>query len=180
MNTNYGKYLSTTAVYCNDRSVTNGTYSTSSSFKYAAYTRLVINKTPSYDCAATEDKFTADTSTGNGKLKYPIALMTADEVSFAGGLYGTNAPTWYYKNSANGSSTGSTWWWLLSPFDWRGGYAYVFRVYGSSYPGYLSDYYVIDAYGVRPSISLKSCTLYSTGNGSASDPYTIKETDTGC
>ena len=176
----YTKYLSTTAVYCNDRSVTNGTYSTSSSFKYAAYTRLVINKTPSYDCAATEDKFTADTSTGNGKLKYPIALMTADEVSFAGGLYGTNAPTWYYYNSVNGSSTDSTVWWLLSPFDWRGGYAYVFRVYGSSNPGYLSDYYVIDAYGVRPVISLKSCTLYSTGNGSASDPYTIKETETGC
>ena len=176
----YTKYLSTTAVYCNDRSVTNGTYSTSSSFKYAAYTRLVINKTPSYDCAATEDKFTADTSTGNGKLKYPIALMTADEVSFAGGLYGTNAPTWYYKNSANGSSTGSTWWWLLSPFDWRGGYAYVFRVYGSSHPGYLSDYYVIDAYGVRPAVSLKSCIKYSTGNGSASDPYTIKETTSGC
>ena len=176
----YTKYLSTTAVYCNDRSVTNGTYSTSSSFKYAAYTRLVINKTPSYDCAATEDKFTADTSTGNGKLTYPIALMTADEVSFAGGLYGTNAPTWYYKNSANGSSTGSTWWWLLSPFDWRGGYAYVFRVYGSSNPGHLSDYYVSTADGVRPAISLKSCTLYSTGNGSASDPYTIKETTSGC
>ena len=66
LNTNYGKYLSTTAVYCNDRSVTNGTYSTSSSFDYAAYTRLGSNKTPTYDCTATEDKFTVDTSTGNG------------------------------------------------------------------------------------------------------------------
>ena len=120
----YTKYLSTTAVYCNDREVGSGTYSaTGSSFDYAAYTRLGSNKTPSYDCSVTEDKFTVDTSTGNGKLTYPIALMTADEVSFAGGLYSTNAPTWYYYNSANGSSTGLTWWWLLSPYCWDGSYA---------------------------------------------------------
>ena len=173
LNTNYGKYLSTTAVYCNDRS-------TSDNKNFGARTRLYTNKTPSYDCAATEDKFTVDTSTGNGKLTYPIALMTADEVSFAGGLWGTNAPTWYYKNSANGSSTGSTWWWLLSPGNWNGSNAYVFGVLGSSGPGYLSGSIVYYTLGVRPVISLKSCTLYSTGNGSASDPYTIKETTSGC
>ena len=173
LNTNYGKYLSTTAVYCNDRS-------TSDNSNFGARTRLIINKTPSYDCTATEDKFTVDTSTGNGKLTYPIALMTADEVSFAGGVYGTNAPTWYYKNSANGSSTGSAWWWLLSPYYWNGSYAYVFLVYGSSGPGYLSNDYVSNTGGVRPVISLKSCIKYSTGNGSASDPYTIKETTSGC
>ena len=173
LNTNYGKYLSTTAVYCNDRSTSDNTY-------FGAYTRLLTNKTPSYDCTATEDKFTVDNSTGNGKLTYPIALMTADEVSFAGGLWITNAPTWYYYNSANGSSTGSTWWWLLSPNNWSGGSADVFSVLGSSTPGRLNGSNVGSAYGVRPAISLKSCTLYSTGNGSASDPYTIKETASGC
>ena len=176
----YTKYISTTAVYCNDRSVTKGTYSTSSSFDYAAYTRLDTNKTPSYDCATAEDKFTADSSTGNGKLTYPIALMTADEVSFAGGVYRTKAETWYYYNSAKGSSTGSTWWWLLSSYRWNGSYAYVFGVGGSSIPGRLDDRDVNYTNGVRPAISLKSCTLYSTGNGSASDPYTIKETSSGC
>ena len=100
----YTKYLSTTAVYCNDR-----TYTVSgSSTNFGAYTRLKTNKKPSYDCSVAEDKFTVDTSTGNGKLTYPIALMTADEVSFAGGLWITKAPTWYYYNSAKGSSTGST------------------------------------------------------------------------
>ena len=173
LNTNYGKYLSTTAVYCNDRSTSDNT-------NFGAYTRLNTNKTPSYDCAATEDKFTVDSTVGNGKLTYPIALMTADEVSFAGGVYGTNAPTWYYKNSANGSSTGSTWWWLLSPRRWDGGFAVVFGVYGSSNPGYLYYYNVNNTNGVRPAISLKSCIKYSTGNGSASDPYTIKETTSGC
>ena len=173
LNTNYGKYLSTTAVYCNDRSTSDNTY-------FGAYTRLKTNKTPSYDCAATEDKFTADTSTGNGKLTYPIALMTSDEVSFAGGLWGTNAQTWYYYNSAKGSSTGEQWWWLLSPASGNGSYAYVFFVVGSSNPGFLSSTYVSHTYGVRPALSLKSCVKYESGNGSASDPYTIKETSSGC
>ena len=177
----YTKYLSTTAVYCNDREVGSGTYSaTGSAFYYAAYARLDTNKTPTYDCTNINDKFTVDTSTGNGKLTYPIALMTADEISYAGGLYGTNAPTWYYYNSANGSSTGSTWWLLLSPYYWSGSFANVFGVGGSSVPGYLGSYRVYSAFGVRPAISLKSCIKYSTGNGSASDPYTIKETTSGC
>ncbi len=173
LNTNYGKYLSTTAVYCNDRS-------TSDNYEFGAYTRLDTNKTPTYDCATTEDKFTVDTSTGNGKLTYPIALMTADEVAFAGGVDATNAETWYYYNSANKSSTGSTWWWLLSPHFWDDRDAFVFGVDGSSSPGRLSSYRVGSTYGVRPAISLKSCIKYSTGNGSASDPYTIKETTSGC
>ena len=173
LNTNYGKYLSTTAVYCNDRSTSDNAY-------FGAYTRLITNKTPSYDCAATEDKFTVDSTVGNGKLTYPIALMTADEVSFAGGVYGKDAETWYYYNSANKSSTGETWWWLLSPYHWFISYANVFFVYGSSRPGYLNDSDVKSAYGVRPAVSLKSCAKYSTGNGSANEPYTIKETASGC
>ena len=181
LNTNYGKYISTTAVYCNDRSNPAGGYNTgNTSFYYGAYTRLIANKTPSYDCATAEDKFTADSSTGNGKLTYPIALMTADEISFAGGLWATKAPTWYYYNSANGSSTGSEWWWLLSPRDWSGSNAYVFYVSGSSHLGYLSYGYVNGPHVVRPAVSLKSCVKTSGGDGSASAPYTIEETETGC
>ena len=191
----YTKYISTTAVYCNDRSVTNGTYSTSSSFDYAARTRLQTNKTPTYDYTATEDKFTVDSSTGNGKLTYPIALMTADEIIYAGGQNGNyNANAWYFRNAKEGtlttsssstdasySSTGSTYWLLLSPNYWDGSYAYVFGVYGSSSdPGYLSNNLVDNSNAVRPAVSLKSCIKYSTGNGSASAPYTIKETETGC
>ena len=174
--TSYTKYLSTTAVYCNDR-----TYTVSgSNTLFGAETRLDANKTPSYDCAATEDKFTVDTSTGNGKLTYPIALMTADEVSFAGGLWDTNASTWYYYNSANGSSTGSTWWWLLSPYGWNGGSALVFGVRGSSRPGYFGYNGVDATIGVRPAVSLKSCVKTSGGDGSASAPYTIEESTNGC
>ena len=165
----YTKYLSTTAVYCNDR-----TYIVELSDTYfGAATRLGRNKTPSYDCATTEDKFTVDTSTKNGKLTYPIALMTADEVSFAGGLYGNNASTWYYYNSANKSSTGKTYWWLLSPGNWGGKGASVFAVNGSSYPGHLYSGYVSSASGVRPVISIKGDNLWKSGDGTASSPYEI-------
>ena len=169
--TNYTKYLSTTAIYCNDRTG-DVTY-------FGAYTRLITNKTPTYDCTDTNDKFTVDTSAGNGKLTHPIALMTADEVSFAGGLYQNNAQTWYYYNSAKGSSTGSTWWWLLSPGSWYHSYADVFGVGCSSNPGYLSNFYVNITNGVRPVLSLKSCVKTSGGDGSARTPYTIEESTSG-
>ena len=183
----YTKYLSTTAVYCNDRSTSDNTY-------FGAYTRLASNKTPSYDCAATEDKFTVDSSAGNGKLTHPIALMTADEISYAGGIYeNNNANAWYFRNAKEGtlttsssstdasySSTGSTWWWLLSPNYWSGSFAYVFGVYGSSNPGFLFIDNVGFTYGVRPAVSLKSCVKTKAGDGSASAPYTIEESTSGC
>ena len=181
LNTNYGKYLSTTAVYCNDRSVTDGLYSTDafSEFNYAAETRLDTNKTPTYDCTATEDKFTVDSSIGNGKLTYPIALMTADEIAFAGGVYRNETSAWYYYNSVKGSSTGSTWWWLLSPYRWGGSSAFVFGVDGSGIPGYLINNGVDKTRGVRPVVSLKSC-VKATGDGTSTKPYVIQETSSGC
>ena len=134
---NYDKYISKTAIYCNDRSVGYGNYSTSKTasgeFEYASYTRLSTNKIPSYKCGANidnglfltsnnADKFSASTvGGGNGQLKYPIALMTVDEVSFAGGKSYTKLSSpyaWYYTNSEGGSITGTKLWWLISSFYW--------------------------------------------------------------
>ena len=182
--TSYTKYLSTTAVYCNDRTEqTSGTYNTGDSkFYYAPYARAFTNYAPTYDCTETSDAFSVDNT--SAKLTYPIALMTADEIMRAGGKGGTDLTSpyaWYYLNSANGSITGSEWWWLLSPNDWDDvGDAGVFSVYGSSTPGRLSYSYVDGRGGVRPAVSLKSCVKTSGGDGSANAPYTIEETETGC
>ena len=172
LNTNYGKYISTTAAYCNDRNVIDGTYNTSS-FSYAGRTRLYSNKAPTYNCLTTEDKFTITGNIGNGKLTYPIALMTADEISYAGGVYDKNSLTWYYYNSVKSSSTGSINWWLISPFDWYGNTAYTFLVYGSTHSGVLGNSYVNNTLGVRPVISLKADVVYKSGDGTASSPYEI-------
>ena len=176
--TSYTKYLSTTAVYCNDREVGSGTYS--ANFDYAAYTRLKTNKTPTYDCTNDNDKFTVDASAGNGKLTYPIALMTVDEIAYAGGVYGQNAPMWYYTNSSLESSTGITVWWLLSPGYLRYNDASSWFMSKSVNPFYLNTGGVYAVRGVRPAVSLKTCIKYSTGNGTSETPYEIVETSSGC
>ncbi len=179
----YSKYISTEAVYCNDRNVSDGTYcpNCSTDFSFAGRTRIDTNKTPSYDCENVGDKFTVDASTGNGSLKYPIALMTSDEVVYAGGMIYMNATTWFYYNSVKTSSTGNYMWWLMTPFLWNNsGRAGVLLLDGQMYPGNLKAYYVHNASAVRPVISLKSCVKYLSGDGSATNPYIIEETSTGC
>ena len=172
--TSYAKYLSETAIYCSDREVGEGTYTaTGLKFYYAPYTRIDTNKAATYGCMATEDKFTVDSAAGNGKLTYPIALMTVDELVFAGGAYREeSALTWYYYNSVKGSSTGKISWWLMSPYDW-GANSSVFRTYGSDSPGFLYARRVDDTLGVRPVISIKGNNLWKSGDGTASSPYEI-------
>ena len=183
--TNYTKYLSTSAVYCNDRSLGTGqTYSVSSSsqFNFAPYYRMDwdtqgAKANPSYNCTDIRDAFSVDNT--SAKLTYPVSLVTSDEIAFAGGvaLQFMNTPyAWFISNSAGTQVSG--WWWSLSPLSWKLSFSGVQR--------WISDWMnwgfesVDTAQGVRPVISLKSCIKYSTGDGSATNPYTILETESGC
>ena len=176
----YSGYISKTAIYCNDRTVASGyTWSAtgSTTFYYAARERLYTNKTPTFVCSNANDRFTASTSTGNGKLTYPIGLITADEVVYAGGKYKTNNSSYYIAQNA---LSGASYWWTMSPHNWNGsGNALVFNVGGSSFTGRLGSDSVSYTSGVRPVISLKACVIASGGSGTASDPYTVSLAD-GC
>ena len=181
--TSYTKYLSTTAVYCNDRTEkTSGTYNTGSTdFYYAPNARLYTNKTPSYDCTEASDAFSG--SNTSAKLTYPIALMTVDEIMRAGGTSSNNLTSpyaWYYLNSSGESITGASSSWLLSPRGWYDSHANAFSVMGSPGPGALNYNDLSFILAVRPAISLKSCIKYGIGDGSATNPYTILETESGC
>ena len=195
-------YINPSAIYCNDRSVpSNYTYNTgSTTFYYGALTRLHTNKAPSYACGATTegyghyfeespsiaDKFTGSQANkagiiiGNGLLgATPAGLITADEISFAGGVYASNSPAWYYYNAAETPTpiTGERWWWTMSPIVWNGSYFYaiVFIVYGSAHPGYLSFNYVHNSGGVvRPVISLKANVLWKSGTGAPTSPFEVE------
>lgn len=68
----------------------------------------------------------------------------------------------------------------MTPDEWLDSYSYVYFVYGSGIPGYLHFAKVDNFKSVRPVISLKSCVKYSSGDGSSSNPYEIKETSSGC
>ena len=178
----YTKYLSNDAVYCSDRNIGSGSYTTGAkTFYFAAYTRLYTNKTPTYNCTNIKDSFSGSNS--EAKLTYPIGLMTADEIAYAGGKAFTNLSSpyvWYYLNSVGGSITGSKKWWSLSPYSGSGANSNVWAVFGSDYPGQLTisglarngdaGYFLL---AVRPVISIKSCALWSSGNGSSSSPYEI-------
>ena len=177
----YSKYISTEAVYCNDRKlVPESTYKTDgTAFYYAPFGRLNTNKTPTYNCTNIKDAFSGSNS--EAKLTYPIGLMTADEIAYAGGKADTSLTSpyaWYYLNSSGESISGT--WWSLSPSYWLGSFSGVWLVYGSGLPGYLNGNSADLSAAVRPVISLKSCIKYSTGNGSANNPYTILETSSGC
>ena len=86
-------------VFCNDRSTTTGTNNNTlgSSYgslgygknatAYGAAARSSYYTTtprPSLVCANTNDKFTVSSTNGNGKLTYPVGLITLDEVVLAG------------------------------------------------------------------------------------------------
>ena len=187
--TNYDKYLSKTAIYCNDRSVGNGIYSVSSSFDYALYTYRIIKHIPTYKCGgngtgglieniqAIEDKFSASTEGGgNGQLKYPTALITADELSFAGGLYGSSSVNvWYYNNSAGNSVVRNQSWWTMSPSDWSGNYVEVWSESGAdSFPRFM-NYSVVSDMVIRPVISISKCAKVKSGNGTPESPYEMDE-----
>ena len=181
--TNYTKYLSTSAVYCNDRSEGTGqTYSASADFNFAPYYRMDYDTdgakaNPSYNCTNIKDAFSVDNT--SAKLDYPVSLMTADEIAFAGGVAFQNMSTpyaWFISNSAG--TQVSTDWWSLSPIYWNGSRAGVWG--WNSGGASLLNYYVDDSSAVRPAISLKSCIKYSTGNGTYETPYEIVETSSGC
>ncbi len=170
----YTKYLSTDAVYCNDRKAPS--YSASSVFHYYVYTRLYKkNANPTYNCEDTKDAFSGSNS--EAKLTYPIGLMTADEVAYAGGKSEKSLISpyaWYYLNSAGGSITGTQWWWLLSPaYSSDSSSATSWHVGGSGYPGHLNVDFVYASKVVRPAISIKSDVLWSSGDGSPENPYEI-------
>ena len=163
----YSGYLAD-EVFCNDRtlaSTSTYTTSTSNNFYYAGWERLYTNKAPQLTCPnLARDGFTTTTSSiGNKALTYPIGLITADEVSLAGGVYRTSNSS-YYLNTGQ-------WYWALSANNWNSGYAYEFYVNSN---GNLNNNNVNNSDGVRPVVSLRTSTLVTSGTGTETDPYVIE------
>ena len=170
-NTDYEQYV-VDAIYCNDRELDSGTGIGTTDTYYKAYNRLNTNKTPTLKCNQVNDRFTKETTvsgvTGNGALTYPIGLITADEVAYAGGK-------WYTENSKYYLYTRYSYW-TMSPSDivydiFNGTYATEFIV---DYSGYFKTSYVNygNVHSTRPVISLSSRAI-KYGNGTSSDPFRI-------
>ena len=149
-------------VFCNDRSYTTS----GSSLYFGAYTRLYTNKTPTLKCQNAKDKFTVNTSNGNGTLTYSIGLITADEIAYAGGVYGSsNANKTFYLYTGQD-------YWALSPCFFPGAIAGEFSLRSA---GNLDgDVSVNVSFGVRPSVSLGLGVMVTSGSGTSTDPFIVK------
>ena len=154
--TSYTSQLEDT-VFCNDRS--HGSY-----LYFGAWTRLYDNKTPTLKCQNAKDKFTVEVSNGNGALTYPVGLITADEIAYAGGVYArTNKSFYLYMGLGQ-------FYWIMSPAESAGRYAGVFSL-GSD--GQLAGSDVTYSRWVRPVVSLKSEAAISGGLGTSADPFIV-------
>lgn len=159
--TSYERYIAD-AIYCNDREVSSGSGIGTNQTYYKAYERLRQNKNPTLLCDNVRDKFTVSEELGNGKLKYPIGLITADELVFAGGRYSTtNRYSYLY--------VGETWFWTMTPFYYDGQYGYI---YDSNRSGAIDYHRVSYGFNIRPVISLKANSI-NNGSGLINDPFSI-------
>ena len=152
-NSNYSSKIDRSAGFCNDRNTRSGQswVSSGSSFNYAAYERLQLNHLPTFECSNTRDLYTTN-----------IGLITADEVSFAGGR-GSTANESYYLYTGNE-------YWTMSPFDYYDSNAVMFNVDPSGDLAWNGvDYY---RPGVRPVINI-SPNVTITGSGTISNPYVV-------
>ena len=161
----YASELTSGTGFCNDRDMSSGyswSATPSSGIYYAAYERLITNKTPTLDCNTASDNFTTSgTGIGNGALQYPIGLITADEVAMAGGKNANNYGYYLY--------TGQNYW-TMSPSYFRGSCAFVLI---ASSTGYLNTGDVNTTRGVHPVINLRADVTLS-GTGTSSDPYVVE------
>ena len=160
-------------IWCNDRSVYElGPYNPNGgtlagALKYSANKRLKIDNTPSLECVNRNDAFTVNSAKGNRDLTYPVALLTADEVVFAGlhwrGGYGSNN---IVTNNANSFTlTPST-----NNITSDGFEMLIFSSQNNS----ITDSNFISR-GLRPSLSLKNSVGFSVGTGTVNDPYIIAD-----
>ena len=156
-------------IFCNDRSVTDGTWSSSpsSDLFYAPYTRLYgSTPNPQLKCPTESDKFTSkESSIGNSALTYPVGLITADEAAMAGGkLYSGNSTYYLYTNQ---------YYWLGSPDTFYNSGNRIAAEFYVTNEGSRDAGIVDDSYGARPVISLSSEAKLS-GDGTWNNPYIVK------
>ena len=159
-------------IFCNDRTASTNSSgipgeisswaSTGTAYYYGNYYRVVENYStpmPSLICDNANDKFTTTTAKGNGKLSYPIGLITADEVNMAGAS-GNQSYYLYNENS----------YWAGSPDEFSdddGAYESIVDI-----DGHLSGGFVSESAGVRGVVSLSS-DVKLLGSGTYNDVYTV-------
>ena len=130
--------------FCSETSITDN--------KYNAYTRIITNEIPTFNCLGTS-------------FISRIGTLTVDEIVYAGALYDEENTNYYLYNSEIENL-----WWTSSLARKDDSSIYPFLV---SSNGSLTESVASTLYrGVRPVINLSRNTKVS-GTGTLTDPYTV-------
>lgn len=164
--TSYTDYLED-AIFCNNREIVStslvsentiiGKFVSSSSVHFFGYDLFFNSALSSLKCNNSYDKFT----TTNG-LKYPVGLLTYDEVLLAGR---------YYSFSYLGTSN----FWTMSPLSTDADHSRI-AVYGPNVNANTFMRYCLTSFSndFRPVVSIKPGIKIDSGNGSSTKPYTLQ------
>ena len=173
----YSSYFEDTQ-WCNDRSILS---TDSDGTIFSAYTRVTQTYQPILTCQNPADNFTVSPSNGNGKLTYPIAMLTADEIMMLG-VPGSklNVMNYYHGNVSECDQGFASW--TLSPYRTYQGLDYMLWYGGCSdlvirtrYSGEAvsgSNWGIVNR-GVRPAVSLTHNVRITEGDGTSSHPYQV-------
>ncbi|MBQ3142675.1 MAG: hypothetical protein IJB82_04135, partial [Bacilli bacterium] len=127
-------------------------------FGFSGRMYLYGNANPQYACPSSAYAYTV----AKGDLTYPVGLLTADEVAYAGAVH--DAP-----NSSYYLYTGEDYW-TMTPEEASDNYSYATVIKVSS--DRLLEYSTTSP--VVPVISIKSEATVEKGTGAYNDPYVIK------
>ncbi len=156
--------------FCNDRtyynfnsSGWNKDYSNYDKWLYFSSVQRLSNRKLSLVCPRQLDKFSVSTNNGNGALTYPVGMITAEEMAYAGAVIWQTNTSYYLYNGVNT--------WSFSPYSFYTWYAGGFRLNSSGYFSYVN---VAASLGGRPVVSLKQGIAVVSGSGTSSSPYVIQ------
>ena len=124
-------------------------------------TANVRNAVPSFDYSDERGKYTVSTENGNGKLKYPIGMLTASEMMLGGNGYPGYSKDTYLSAGFYEVMT-------MSPAAFNGDSANISIL---SYAGFVSPMIPNRKACIRPAISLKSTLSALEGDGSKENPF---------
>ena len=148
----YQKYFED-IVYCNNRQITNyGSWDKDNNLntilEFYGKENIV-----DLECPTKNDSFSVSEEIGNGKLRYPVGILTKAELN---GFTIANSSHWYYT---------------MTPIE----FVKDARIEYSYYSG-GKDPYVLSNNGasIVPVVSLKKGTEFVGGDGTSNNPYVIK------
>ena len=153
--------------WCNDRSIYqlnswDKDYQGTSPLYFSGRSRNIYPYKISMTCPNNIDAFTVSEENGNGKLTYPVALLTADEVTIAGSGWGSYSMDSYLYTGV--------YWWSLTPYSFDNLFSNIFGLYTD---GSLTNFGVSMSSGVRPAVSLANYMVVVRGDGSSEHPYEV-------